>query len=94
MNCLTYLLTYLPLIRLFSYGEITNSNIFMYQSCIGKQFFLWKQPLITVRELEKFKLVAEGTPANVAIKFRERDRLYRTPMIITTNHPIWRFCSK
>jgi len=54
---------------------------------------LCEEPLIESAELEKFKLVAERTPTNTAIKFRELQRLPRTPLMTTTNHHIWRFCS-
>jgi len=82
-----------PLITMFKHGEITNSGSFMYQNCIDKDIIVWEEPLIGNAELEKFKLVSEGTPTEVAIKFRAPEKLERTPLLITTNHHIWRYCS-
>ena len=78
---------------IYRFGEITNSNSFMYQNCIDKDLILWEEPLIGNSELEKFKLVSEGSPTEVSIKFRAPEKLERTPLLITTNHHIWRFCS-
>ena len=82
-----------PFMSLYRFGEITNSNSFMYQNCIDKDLILWEEPLIGNSELEKFKLVSEGSPTEVSIKFRAPEKLERTPLLITTNHHIWRFCS-
>jgi len=82
-----------PFTSLYRFGEITNSNSFMYQNCIDKDLILWEEPLIGNSELEKFKLVSEGSPTEVSIKFRAPEKLERTPLLITTNHHIWRFCS-
>ena len=82
-----------PLISMFKHGEITNSGNFMYQNCIDKEIIVWEQPLIGNAELEKFKLVSEGSATEVAIKFRAPEKLNRTPLLITTNHHIWRYCS-
>jgi len=77
----------------FSSMEKSQIQIhFMYQNCTDKEFLLWEEPLIGNSELEKFKLVSEGTPTDVAIKFKEPARLQRTPLMITTSHHIWRFC--
>jgi len=61
----------------------------MYQNCIDKDMIVWEEPLLGNAELEKFKLVSEGTPTEVAIKFRAPEKLERTPLLITTNHHIW-----
>ena len=81
-----------PLLQLLVYGEVTNSNSFMWQHCINKDILLWEEPLIGSSEIDKCKLVFEGTSTDVAIKFKEPARLYRTPVFITTNHTLWRFC--
>jgi len=65
----------------------------MYQNCIDKDIIVWEEPLIGNSELKKFKLVSEGTPTEVAIKFRAPEKSERTPLLITTNHHIWRYCS-
>ncbi len=83
----------LPIMRY--YGEVTpgvNYN-FMYQDCINTNAILFEEPLIRPEAAEQFKLIAEGAPTKVNIKMRPAESLARTPVMITTNTPIWKYCS-
>lgn len=42
------------LLPLYKYAEITNSNPFMYQNCVGKQLLVWEKPLLSATDAEKF----------------------------------------
>lgn len=78
-----------PFASLFQYGEITNGNQFMFENCINKELIVWEEPLINSEHAEKCKLVFEGTTTQVACKFKAPKTLSPTPVLITTNKPIW-----
>ena len=88
-----WLSTKRPLLNLVEYGEITNSSQFMFQNCINKQLLVWEEPLIGHTEIEKCKLVFEGSTTEDSIKYRGPYRMRRTTVLITTNHPLWRHCT-
>nr|WPR17930.1 MAG: DNA rep protein helicase [Chemarfal virus 4] len=79
---------------LYRVGEITNSGDFMYMSCTNKDLIQWEEPCLTHDKVEKFKLVAEGICTMVQVKHKENTQLRRTPLIITTNYPVWRYCTQ
>nr|UMO75531.1 MAG: NS1 [Hedgehog chapparvovirus 5] len=79
--------------NLFTVGEILNGAQFQYGDLIGKQLGRWEEPLITPQEVDKCKLIFEGTPTTVAIKYQDPALLDRTPIFITTNKHLHHFCS-
>lgn len=81
------------LFRLFIIGTVTNAGTFNFTDCTDKQLLVWEEPFIKGDMADTCKLVFEGAPAQVKIKYRNPETLNRTPIIITTNKPIWHFCS-
>nr|QBJ04590.1 NS1 [Tasmanian devil-associated chapparvovirus 4] len=76
------------------YGEIVNGQSgFNYEALLGNPLALWEEPLISPEGAEKFKQIAEGMPTMIPVKYKKPQHLPRTPVIITTNHNIWRFCT-
>lgn len=59
----------------------------------GKNLGIWEEPLISSDAAEKVKQVFEGETTSVPIKYRAPRQLDRMPIIVTTNHYPWRFCS-
>ncbi|AUW34315.1 nonstructural protein 1 [Grus japonensis parvovirus 1] len=75
------------------WGEIVNTNSgFAFEALQDNPFGVWEEPLMSPELAEKFKQVAEGMPTSIPIKYKKPFLLPRTPIIITTNHDIWRFC--
>ncbi|UOH27047.1 nonstructural protein 1 [Galliform chaphamaparvovirus 9] len=75
------------------WGEIINSNSFNFEGLIGQCIGVWEEPYIGVETAEKFKQIAEGMTCAIPVKYKKPHMLHRTPIIITTNHHIWRFCT-
>nr|WDW25822.1 MAG: nonstructural protein [Canine parvovirus] len=79
---------------LFQWGEIVNGGMFMFEDLTGgKNLGIWEEPLISSEAAEKVKQVFEGETTSVPIKYRAPRQLDRMPIIVTTNHYPWRFCS-
>lgn len=78
---------------IYRVGEITHSGDFMYTSCVNKDIIQWEEPCITSDKVEKFKTITEGQATMIQIKHKENTQLRRTPIIITTNNPVWKYCS-
>lgn len=81
------------LTELFSTGNVVNGGNFQFSHCIGKELLLWEEPLITSEISETCKVIFEGYPTSVAIKYKDARTLDRTPILITTNRDIWHYCS-
>ncbi|API68923.1 nonstructural protein 1 [Chaphamaparvovirus chiropteran1] len=77
-----------------NWGEVVNSNTFAFEGLINNQFGIWEEPLISPELAEKAKQVFEGMETSIPVKYRKPVKLPRTPIIITTNHAPWRFCTK
>ncbi|AUW34321.1 nonstructural protein 1 [Parvoviridae sp.] len=75
------------------WGEIINSNNFAFEGLQNGFIGVWEEPLCSAELAEKTKQITEGMPTMIPIKFRKPVKLERTPIIITTNHDLWRFCS-
>lgn len=76
------------------WGEIINSNTFAFEGLIDCCLGVWEEPLCSPELAEKAKQVLEGMQCNIAVKFKKPYKLPRTPIIITTNHSLWRFCTQ
>lgn len=74
-------------------GNVLNSATFTFSHCVDRDLILWEEPLITGDLAETCKLVFEGMPTTVPIKHKEPRTLARTPVIVTTNKPIWHYTS-
>uniref|UniRef100_A0AAU7P191 Nonstructural protein 1 n=1 Tax=Hamaparvovirinae sp. TaxID=2809447 RepID=A0AAU7P191_9VIRU len=77
-----------------NWGEIVNSNTFAFEGLINTQMGIWEEPLISPELAEKAKQIFEGMETSIPVKYRKPTKLTRIPIIITTNHPPWRFCTK
>ncbi|MEG2266607.1 MAG: hypothetical protein RSC68_20000, partial [Acinetobacter sp.] len=79
---------------LVSWGEILNSQSFNFEALQEKNFGVWEEPLISSELAEKFKQISEGMVTMIPIKYKKPVKLPRTPIMITTNHHIWRYCTQ
>lgn len=82
-----------PLVALFRWGQILQAHQFMFQNCLRKEIVVWEEPLISKDFADKCKLLFEGSTQMVEVKSHAPQLLERTPIIITTNKPIWQYCS-
>lgn len=74
------------------WGEIVNAPTFAFEALPENQFGVWEEPLCSPELAEKAKQVLEGMPTSIPIKHKKPMMLPRTPILITTNHDLWRFC--
>nr|QKE54883.1 MAG: nonstructural protein [Parvoviridae sp.] len=78
-----------------SWGEIVNgSSGFNFEGLIEQNIAVWEEPLMGPELAEKFKQIAEGMTTSIPVKYKKPFMLPRIPVIITTNHDIWRFCTQ
>lgn len=82
-----------PLLQLLRYGEIVNGGNFMFEDTVNKQIIIWEEPLIGKSMVDDCKLLFEGSEHKVIIKNKSSEMVGRTPVFITTNKPIWLYCS-
>uniref|UniRef100_A0AAU7P174 Nonstructural protein 1 n=1 Tax=Hamaparvovirinae sp. TaxID=2809447 RepID=A0AAU7P174_9VIRU len=80
--------------QVIPWGEIVNSNTFAFEALVGNKFGVWEEPLISPELAEKAKQVFEGMETAIPVKYKKPCKLPRTPIIMTTNHAPWRFCTK
>lgn len=76
------------------WGEIVNTNSFAFEGLIDSVMGCWEEPLCSSELAEKAKQVLEGMPTSIPVKFKKPHLLPRTPIFITTNHNLWRFCQQ
>lgn len=79
--------------QVLPWGEIINSNNFAFEGLAHGYIGIWEEPLCSQELAEKAKQVLEGMECMVPVKFKKPIKLPRVPIIITTNHDIWRFCN-
>ncbi|UOH27080.1 nonstructural protein 1 [Galliform chaphamaparvovirus 17] len=75
------------------WGEVVNTETFAFEGILESAIAVWEEPLISAALAEKTKQVLEGMECSVPVKYKKPQRLKRTPIIMTTNHYPWRFCS-
>nr|QTE03796.1 MAG: nonstructural protein 1 [Dendrocopos leucotos Chaphamaparvovirus] len=76
------------------WGEIVNSNSFAFEGLLNCVIGVWEEPLCSPELAEKAKQVLEGMQCSIPVKYKKPQMLPRTPIIITTNHDLWRFCTR
>lgn len=76
------------------WGEVVNGGQFSFEGLVGAMFGVWEEPLISPELAEKAKQVFEGMTCSVPVKYKRPQKLDRVPIIMTTNHAPWRFCTK
>nr|QKE54858.1 MAG: nonstructural protein [Parvoviridae sp.] len=75
------------------WGEIVNGQTFMFEGLCETVLGFWEEPLCSPEAAEKTKQVLEGMACSIPVKYKKPFLLPRTPICITTNHDLWRFCS-
>lgn len=73
-------------------GEIVNGNNFQFEGLQDMYWGKWDEPLLAPEQAEKFKQISGGEETFIPIKFKKPYCLKRTPILITTNFPLWRWC--
>nr|QTE03853.1 MAG: nonstructural protein [Grus japonensis Chaphamaparvovirus] len=82
------------LIQLVPSGSLVNtSSPFFAEGISGCKIGYWEEPLLTSENAEIFKQIAEGVQIMLPQKFKKPFNHPGCPIIITTNHPITRFCA-
>jgi energy-coupling factor transporter ATP-binding protein EcfA2 len=71
--------------------QLLGNNNFAFQDSVNKQIIIIEEPTITQEYIEKLKLIMEGAPTEVNQKCRSATTLRRTPLIFTTNNPLWQY---
>lgn len=74
------------------WGEIVNTSNFQYEGLIDCVVGIWEEPLCSSEQAEKAKQVLEGMQTLIPVKYKKPFLLPRTPILITSNHPLWRYC--
>lgn len=75
-----------------TWGEVVNSPTFAFEGLLDVSIGIWEEPLCSAELAEKAKQVLEGMSTSIPIKHKKPMMLPRTPILITTNHDLWRFC--
>lgn len=75
------------------WGEVVNGQTFMFEGLCETVLGFWEEPLCSPEAAEKTKQVLEGMATSIPVKYKKPFLLPRTPIMITSNHDLWRFCS-
>lgn len=75
-----------------TWGEVVNAPTFAFEGLLDCTIGVWEEPLCGPELAEKAKQVLEGMSTSIPIKHKKPQMLPRTPILITTNHDLWRFC--
>lgn len=75
-------------------GYICNGS-FPWQGLTGGCMLgVWEEPLLSSAEAEKGKQILGGERTSVAVKFSPPQTVDRVPILVTTNHDLWRYCTQ
>ena len=75
-------------------GQHITSRDFCFQECLTKPVIMINELTIQNQgEAEQYKNILGGEPTYINIKNRNAELLYRKPVFLTSNLPIWRFVS-
>lgn len=80
--------------QIINWGEIVNGQTFAFEGLVDACIGVWEEPLCSSELAEKAKQVLEGMVTSIPVKYKKPMKLPRTPIFITTNHTLWRFCSQ
>lgn len=72
-------------------GTVTKSGTFMWQNCVDKQVIVMEEALLSPELMETFKVIAGGQPTMVDIKMKAPAKVNRTPLLIASNHSLWKY---
>nr|QTZ83156.1 MAG: NS1 [Turdus pallidus parvoviridae sp.] len=76
------------------YGEVHgmgNYN-FAYQGCLDKALIFIEEPMLEPATVDHAKQVLEGAQTLVNVKCKAPQLLQPTPVLITSNHDLWKWC--
>lgn len=76
------------------FGEVragTGYN-FLWQDCLDTSLIFVEELMITQDIVEQCKLVFEGASTAVHVKCKGDQLLNRTPVLVTCNHSMWKWC--
>ena len=68
---------------------LSEGSAFNWQNCTNKSLNLFEEPRIGPATVEHFKLIAEGASSSVKVKMTDDEPMDRTPLLISTNRPLW-----
>ncbi len=71
-------------------GVTGKSETFMWQDCVDKPLIVIEEALMTGTGLETFKVIAGGQDTKVDVKGRDSRVLKRTPVLVASNHSLWK----
>ena len=66
----------------------------MWEGCIDKALIFCEEPMFETATVEHAKQVLEGAPTQANVKNKCPHTLQPTPVIITTNNDLWKWCPK
>nr|WQF02842.1 MAG: nonstructural protein NS1 [Bee densovirus 1] len=81
---------------MISVGHIANSvkgsvNRFAYEAAVGRRIALWNEcTFCGMEQAQQAKMIMEGTPCPVEVKFKSNIILEKTPIIVTCNEKPWK----
>jgi len=73
-----------------------NSNsTFWLQDVIGKSVYMAEELMLDEKNVQAVKMLFEGNPLLKSdVKFADHQMIPYRPVIVTTNHTLWRYCSQ
>jgi len=78
------------------WGEVhsmAGGYAFVWQSCLDCGLIMLEEPMLDPATVEQAKLVLEGAPTYVRVKCKPDALMRPAPVFITSNSPLWKFCS-
>lgn len=81
----------------WSVGRFRNpkkgGDSFCFEDGMNRRCIEWNECILEGKEfVETSKMIWEGVPATVNVKFKSNQVLTRTPIFVTANHMPWNFC--
>lgn len=79
-----------------NYGQVmgTGADAFAWENCVDRRFGLFEEPVLDPCTINPMKIIMEGGPLGVNVKYSNKVNLRRLPLIITTNHDLWLLSKK
>lgn len=90
----TLIATSLELSKVFSFnsGEYNSrTSDFHFEDMATACIAILNEPQIEAGKVDKFKIILEGGAFDTNVKFKSKSRVEGVPVIVTTNHEIWRY---
>lgn len=75
--------------RWLNCGDVAGTGQFSFQDLIGKRLGLCEEVYITPDNVETMKLIMEGLTTTIQVKNKPPTKLVRTPLVFTSNTPLW-----